>query len=60
MTVLSKTDSCPIEDGRRGKLSRQTSSLPERHGAGGAMCQARIVWAGCAIRQKVGKFGLLC
>ena len=55
MTVLVKAESYPMGVGRRGKLSRKTSPSPGRHGAGGAMCQARIVWADWVIRQKVGK-----
>ena len=59
MAALAKTESYPIADGRRGKLSRKTASYPGRHGAGGAICQARIVWADWVIRQKERKFGLL-
>ena len=59
MAVLLKTEYYAIADGRRGKLSRETSSYPGRHGEGGSMRQDRIVWSGWIIRQKVGKFGLL-
>ena len=59
MTVLAKTESYPVADRRRGKSNRGTSSYHGRHGAGGAMCQSRIVWAGWAIREKVRKFGVL-
>ena len=55
MTVLANDESYPMGDGRRGKLSRETSSCPGRHGAGGAVYQSRIVWAGWVIRGKVGK-----
>ena len=48
-----------MEDGRRGKLSRKPTSHHGRHGAGGSMGQARIVWADWIIRQKVGKVWLL-
>ena len=41
-------------DGRRGKLSRETSPYPGRHGAGGSMCQARMGWAGWGIYRMVG------
>ena len=43
-----------MEDGWRGKLSRE-SPYRGRHGSGGAMCQARIVWADLVIRRKAGK-----
>ena len=55
MTVLSKADPYPMEDGRRGKLSRETSSYLGRHGAGGAMGQAEIVWAEWKMRPKARK-----
>ena len=52
VTVLEKDGSYPTEDGRRGKLNRKTPPYLGRKGAGGAMCQARIVWADCVIRKK--------
>ena len=54
MSVLVKTESYLMGDGRWGKLSRETFSAPGRHGAGGAMCRARMEWADSVIRQKVG------
>ena len=57
MTFLLKTEPYPMEDGSRGKLSRETSSYHGRHGAVGSMCLARIVWVDWIILQKVGKFG---
>ena len=55
MTVVAKAEAYPMGDGRRCMLSCETSPYLGRHGAGGAMCQARIVWADWVIRQKVGK-----
>ena len=51
MAVLLKTEYYAIADGRRGKLSRETSSYPGRHGACGAMCQDRTGWADWEIRR---------
>ena len=55
MTVLANAGPYAMEEGRRCKLNLETSPWLGRHGAGGAMCQARIVWADWVIRQKVGK-----
>ena len=55
MAVLANDEAYSVGDGRRGKLSRETSPYHGGNGAGGAVCQARIVWTGRVIRQKVGK-----
>ena len=51
ISVLLNAESCPVDDESDGKLSRETSSYPGRHGACGAMCQDRTGWADWEIRR---------
>ena len=54
MDVLVKAESYLMGDGRREKLNRKTSAYLGGNGAGGAMCQARIVRAEWIIRPRGG------
>ena len=64
MAVLGKAESYPVEERRRGKLSRTPPHPPTpptppqtgRHGAGRSVSQSRTVWADWGIRPKVRKF----